>query len=82
MLSFEDRIKIAADLLKIPENTARECSYCPEECDGIFISVPGKGRGSVMIDPEGKYLMLPSFYGFDDYLEKYLAGERSEFESD
>lgn len=77
MLSFEERIAIAAKTLNISEEDATKYSYLPENCDGIFVSVPEKGGGSVIVDPNGGFLFLSSFYGYDDCIEKYLAGERT-----
>jgi len=72
-----EALNIVSKLLKISFN---ELVFYTSKLENnlLYISIPLRGGGSIIIDSITKeYLFSVSYYDFDEHLEKFLNGERT-----
>ena len=81
MLSKEEQTRLGASLLGISYVDAQKYSIEIGDGDAIYLSIPTKGGGSLIVGADGQALYAVSAVGFDKHLEEYNKGRRTPLES-
>lgn len=72
-----EKIKLAAKLLMISVDQAEKYSGKIDEVSAMYISIPEKGGGSLIIGDDGGVLYADSSVGYKRHLEAYKQGIRT-----
>lgn len=70
-------IKLAAEAMKVSENTAAEHYKEVSEIDGWCFWEPVRGGIRVLINADGDRLAASSAVTFKDHLDAFLSGKRN-----
>ena len=76
-MPFDDRVELAAKLLRLPLEEARDYSGIIPESNDLYLSVPTRGGISLIVGEDGSVLRATSAMGFDQHYDAFKRGERT-----
>lgn len=76
-MTQKEQVKLGAKLLKLSIAQAEEYSGIIPESNDLYLSVPQKGGGAIIIAEDGSVLYAGSAIGFDEHLKAFQDGERT-----
>jgi hypothetical protein len=80
MLQTEEQIKLAAKLLHLPIEKAKQNSSVIKENNAIYFSEPVKGGRSLIVGLDGTVLFANSSVGYSRHIEEFNNGRRTPLE--
>lgn len=81
MTNNESTIMLAAKLLNITFNEAKEYSHEIDDIDAMYFSVPIKGGDSLIVSYSGEVLYANSSISYDEHLNEFCKGTRTPLEA-
>lgn len=76
-MTFDERVELAARLLRLPLEEARDYSGIIPGSNDLYLSVPTRGGISLIVGEDGSVLRATSAMGFDQHYDAFKRGERT-----
>lgn len=76
-MTVNEQVSLAAKLMHVTEEEARRDSGRIPDSGVLYFSMPQRGGGALMIDPDGSVLYANSATGFDEHLKAFQQGKRT-----
>lgn len=80
MLQNSEQIELAAKLLRISVEEVEEYGSFLDSNDALYVSIPVKGGGSIIIGKDGTVLFANSSVGYNRHLLEFQNGRRTPLE--
>lgn len=80
-MTIEEKYKLAAELLKQDFKTIEENSELIQDLSAIYVSIPIKGGGSIIIADDGSVLYADSSVGYTQHVKAFKEGIRTPIEA-
>lgn len=77
-MTQEEQIRLAAKLMKLSVEQVKEYSGMIPGCAALYLSIPEKGGGSLIVAADGTVLYAGSAIGFDEHYQAFRNGERTD----
>ena len=77
-MTQDEQVQLAADLMKLNVKEVRKYSGMIPESGALYLSVPQKGGGSLIVASDGTVLYAGSAIGFDEHYRAFQKGMRTE----
>ena len=76
-MTMDEQQSLAAKLLKLTLDEVQEYGGTIPQTHDLYISVPKKGGGSLIIGEDGSVLFAGSAVGFTEHKDAFDRGERT-----
>ena len=77
-MTLEEQMRLAAKLMKLSMEQVKEYSGVIPGCTALYLSVPEKGGGSLIVAADGTVLYAGSSIGFEEHYRTFQKGMRTE----